>query len=288
MSKAEYIDIAGLEHRFDLLQDRIANLESCLRDNGYSLWTPFEEAFDPDGWIHKALTDIWYEEGQDGRSTRSYVGIIMVPSATMAAVEKVNESKSAFYSYLANLKKQFKGQTSEIKNSLASRQKVVGDTLNSAGLSRVNLKQCWRKLPVSPAPLDKVHLSWYSSGRSISKVTVEEVANSLYKLGSNAEHIRIYLKKLSGLPPGEVLARVQKQSPLVRANLFFKQPLMDGKDRMAMNLSMPLFAESDELILPRVNKLPSSPPLARTRKVRRDEKLEDEPFLAELRLYRYR
>ncbi len=55
-----------------------------------------------------------------------------------------------------------------------------------------------------------------------------------------------------------------------------------------MNVALPLFIPAPDGRLPDHNLPPLQPPEARTRARRRDERLEDEPFLPSLRVYRYR
>ena len=68
----------------------------------------------------------------------------------------------------------------------------------------------------------------------------------------------------------------------------FLEPLDDGRTRRAMNIALPLFVPSPDGRLPDHNLPPLAPPEQRTRARRRDEKLEEAPFLPSLRVYRYR
>ena len=74
----------------------------------------------------------------------------------------------------------------------------------------------------------------------------------------------------------------------MRANLFFKEPLADGRGRRAMNLALPLFIPASDGRLPEHNQPLPRPPQGRTRARRSDERLEDDVFLPSLRVYRYR
>lgn len=113
------------------------------------------------------------------------------------------------------------------------------------------------------------------------------------KLDTEAEHVRLQLRLLAGLPPDEILTRIQPQAPLMRANLFYREPVLrdDGeapRTRRALNVSLPLFLPHDDLRLPSLNQPPSTPPTERTRARRGDVRIEDEPFLKSLRVHRYR
>lgn len=75
---------------------------------------------------------------------------------------------------------------------------------------------------------------------------------------------------------------------VMRANLFFREALDDGRQRRAMNVPLPLFIPSPEGRLPPHNVPADAPPQTRSRAKRADTKLEDTPFLPSLRAYRYR
>ena len=138
----------------------------------------------------------------------------------------------------------------------------------------------------------RVRFAWYSSGRSIQRVSVAECEALLMKLDTEAEHVRLQLKLLAGLPSDEILARIQPQAPLMRANLFYREPVMreDGelRTRRALNVSLPLFLPHDDLRLPALNQPSPTPPTERTRARRGDVRIEDTPFLKSLRVHRYR
>lgn len=110
----------------------------------------------------------------------------------------------------------------------------------------------------------------------------------LEKYDTEAPHIQVQLRKLAGLPSLEPLVKVQKQAPLMRANLFFREALEDGRMRRAINVALPVFIPSSNGRLPDYNKVAPFPPEKRTWAKRSDERLEEEPFLPSLHIYRYR
>ena len=71
----QYRLLAQLEHQFDHV------IETCEALIGHA------ERHPPDGWVlggapfearwlHHALLDFWYQDGQDGRATRNYIGLV--------------------------------------------------------------------------------------------------------------------------------------------------------------------------------------------------------------------
>lgn len=288
----EYRLLAELEAAFDrLIETTTAVAEAHARSSG-SCWIFGEtEPVDSEratAWLRQALQDVWYQDGQDGRATRAYIGLVAASDDVMEAVAATNIAKAAFAALTARIRDQAPALMSEAKAALPFRHPALNDHLRGKGLARVHLKQCWRAIPVSEAPLARVRLAWYSSGRSIKKLTVQEAEQKLLTFDSEAPHIRIQLRKLAGIPSGEPLAQVQRQAPLMRANLFYREPLEDGRTRRAMNVALPLFVPSPDGRLPDHNLPPPHPPEARTRARRSDERLEDDVFLPSLRVYRYR
>lgn len=288
----EYRLLAELEAVFDALIERTAAVATAYARAPGACWIfgePEPVAHNrAEEWLRGALQDVWYQDGQDGRATRAHIGLVAAGESVMEAVAAANTAKAEFAALTARIRDQVPALIPEAKAVLPFRHPALHDHLRGEGLARVHLKQCWRAIPASEAPLARVRLAWYSSGRSIKKLTVREAEQKLLALDSDAPHIRIQLRKLAGLPSGEPLAQVQRQAPLMRANLFYREPLEDGRTRRAMNVALPLFVPSPDGRLPDHNLPPLQPPVARTRARRRDERLEDEAFLPSLRVYRYR
>ncbi|WP_148254933.1 DNA replication terminus site-binding protein [Aidingimonas lacisalsi] len=283
----EYRLLAELEAKFDTLIERIEELVIQYRRSNVAAWalhTPTPDA----EWLHGVLTDFWYRDGQDGRATRSYVGLIAADDALLTHVARVNTAKADFSELLATIRETVPTLIHEIKAVLPFRHPALHNHLRGQGLARLHLKQCWRALPVADAPLARIRLAWYASGRSIKKLSVKDVERKLMGLDTDAAHVRIQLERLAGIPDSEPLAQVQTQAPLMRANLFFQAPLADGRLRRAMNVALPLFIPSDDGRLPDHNTPPPTPREQRTRAKRSDERLEDEVFLPSLRVYRYK
>lgn len=285
--KPEYRLLAELEAAFDVLIERVEALCVVYRDAPSAAWalhTPTPDA----EWLRRVLLDFWYQDGQDGRATRSHIALIAASETLLAEVAQVNAAKAEFGQILATIRNQVPGLVPELKAVLPFRHPALHAHLRGQGLARLQLKQCWRAIPVADAPLSRVRLAWYTSGRSIKRLSVREAERKLLALNSEAPHIRIQLKRLAGLPDGEPLAQVQKQAPLMRANLFYVEPLADGRNRRAMNVALPLFIPCDDGRLPDYNLPPPAPSDKRTRAKRNDEKLESEVFLPSLRIFRYR
>jgi hypothetical protein len=171
----------------------------------------------------------------------------------------------------------------ETQGRLAKRYAMLNERLAREGLNRLHLKQVYRHIPLVVNRPEKVGFSWYTSGRSIKKITKKEAYDLLCRLNTDATHIKIQLERLATLKDSEPLARVQNQAPVLRANLVYTD-----KKRKSMNVSLPLmFPSEGKRELPEFNVPMSTPPTSRSRLVRSDNKLEDEPFLPSIRVHRY-
>lgn len=276
-----------LDHCFDTLIARIDDA-ACYYEQQQTVTWHFQPQQGGHTWLRRVLLDMWHQEGQDGRETRNYIALVVADETLLEKCNAINAAKTHISDVLRHIKQTHPKALGQIKQQLPKRHPEVDQVLRQSGLARLHLKQCWRHLPIAPAPVSRVRFAWYSSGRSIKKLTVSEAEQKLLALDTHAPHIRIQLRKLAGIPSSEPLAQVQTQAPLMRANLFFTEPLDDGQTRRAMNVALPLIVPSPRQQLPHIKMPPLEPPTQRTRAKRRDEKLAPEPFLPSLRVYRYR
>ena len=286
-SPAAYQLLLKLEQQFDYLLATIDTAASLYEQQSPATWV-FHQTTPSHHWLREALFDMWHEQDQDGRETRNYIAIVAANDELLAAIGAINQAKKVFSELLQRTKEAHPQSLSDAKNHLPKRHPHVDAVLQRNGLARLHLKQSWRQLPIAQAPISRVRFAWYSSGRSIKRLTVQEAEHKLLQLDNDASHIRIQLRQLAGIPSGEILAQVQTQAPLMRANLFFTEPLADGHSRRALNAAMPIFVPDNNQRLPHINLPALQPPTTRTRARRRDEKIEQEMFLPSIRVYRYR
>ncbi|UYO74362.1 DNA replication terminus site-binding protein [Halomonas qinghailakensis] len=276
-----------LDTHFDQLVATIEQAAALYEAHQPPTWR-FQHASSNSFWLREALLDMWHQQGQDGRETRNYIAVIAADTALIDACHHINHAKARISDLLAHIKQAHPNALNDAKSRLPHRHPHINDVLRKSGFARLHLKQCWRQLPIAPAPVSRVRLAWYSSGRSIKRISVQEAEQKLLQLDSDAPHIRIQLRKLANLPSAEILAQVQPQAPLMRANLFFVEPLDDGHTRRALNIAMPLIVPANEGRLPHLKAPAETPPTTRTRAKRRDEKLEENVYLPSLRVFRYR
>lgn len=280
--------LSQLDSCFEMLINSLETLVDLLEEERPACWMlGCRTEADSRERLHQSLKDLWYLDGQDGRATRSYPGLVACNAELWEQLGSVNYCKVTFSRAIDAIRRESPEELPEARQRLAARHHALHAHLSNEGLARLHLKQSWRQIPGCDAPLDQVRFSWYTSGRSIRRISRKEAEYRLSQMNTEAPHIQIQLKKLAGLAAGEPLAQVQNQAPLMRANLFFRNQLPGLPDRKAINIAMPLFLLTPDGQLPAFNIPATEPPAMRSRAVRSDNKLGDEPFLPSLRVYRY-
>ena len=280
--------LTQLDSCFDLLLTSVEHLIDLVEESDAPCWMlGAEDPADARQKLQQALKDFWYVDGQDGRVTRSYPGLIACNQEIWEQLGAVNYCKVGFSSCIDLIKREKPSELPEARLRIAQRHRRLHEHLTQEGLARLHLKQTWRQLPGCDTPLEQVRFSWYTSGRSIRRISHKEAQYRLEQMDTQAAHIQVQLKKLASLPLDEPLAQIQKQAPLMRANLFFKDQLPGLPARKAINLAMPLFILSPDGNLPPFNQPSATPPSERTRATRSDNKIEATPFLSSIRVHRY-
>ncbi len=274
---------------FDQIVLSSCELSKSLIQSQRDCWVPISGAENYESELQKATRyyqDFWYVDGQDGRETRSCFGLVSARLDQVKLAKQINTYKNTFKVLVGELKK-FDGHSwLELKSKLNMRHSEIHKQLHFSGLSRLHLKQTWRTIPVLDRRPVRAGLNWYTSGRSIKKISVLEAQAALEQMDTSSPHILVQLKQLGNLSPSTPLAKVQTQAPVMRANLIFDDSL--GPNRLAMNVSLPiLFLDLNDDGLP-IHNLPDfDAPLERRRAVRSDRRIEDEPFLASIRVHLY-
>ncbi len=285
MNTSELIDC------FDHIVTSTQQLNLSINPQHNPHWLPLskEEQLQGLSPLQKAKSiyqDYWYQNGQDGRETRSCFGLIAANEGQIKQALAINQHKELFKIRVKELQKQHKPAWLELKGDLAKRHSELRDTLHFSGLSRLHLKQTWRHIPVSERTPIRVGFNWYSSGRSIQKVTVQQAYDALSRLDTSSQHIQTQLSLVSGLHANTALAKVQNLAPTMRANLFYEDHQFP--ERQAMNISLPiLFKGSKSGALPNHNQPDLQAPASRKRAIRSDRTIEELPFLPSIRVHRY-
>ena len=279
---------------FDTLALGIAKFCDLLSKEQPTCWVALaedEHQLDPLKKARSYYQDIWYRDQQDGRETRSCHGLVMASDKVIQLAQEVNQAKDDFKSLVQQVQKTDKDLWLNQKAQLNTRHQSLRNQLYYTGLGRIHLKQLYRHIPILAHRPEKIGFTWYSNGRSIKKLTVAQAETKLLAMGEEKIHIQQQLQKLNTLPEHEILAQIQTQVPVVRANLVFKLAKDKGHVetvRKALNVSLPLLVPQEgSSLMPKYNQIEEQPPVVRTRIARNDFKICEEVFLPSLRVHRY-
>jgi len=229
---------------------------------------------------------LWYEDGQDGRETLTCPGIVGASPKTMEAAQACNAAKDDFKAAVLALKQLSKPAAAALMADLYRRNEEVALALKRMGAARLNLKQAYRHIPLLEIRPIKIGFTWSKQGRVIQRTSVNE-AKRLLERRRETPQVQLELQRLTSITTTEVLARVRRICPHLRANIVFEHPV-DGVERRLIQAPLPVLIplKSGEH-LPEFVPIPPEP-IGSLRLQRSDVRIEEDPFLPSIRVYRYR
>lgn len=235
-----------------------------------------------------AFNQLQYMDNQAPREIIVVPGFIGASSPTLKLASEVNECKDRFKKSILALKSAkispLDPMLTQKINSLLSRNNAAAQTLKSAGLARLHLKQCYRKIPILSRAPQKISWTWAHT-RSIKKITHKKAQEMLEKKGSDIG-IQLQMEKLNTISPYESLAIVQDLAPHLRANIVFTE---EGKvQRKMIKGPLPiLFPCQTQTPFPQFT--PPTPKCDKdlNRMIRSDVRLDPVVFLPAIRAHRY-
>lgn len=234
--------------------------------------------------LYRAL---WYEDSQDGRETLTCPGIVGVSLETLTAAHVCNAAKDEFKATVLALKGLNRAEMNDAMADLHRRWETVAVAMRRMGAARLNLKQAYRHIPLLERRPLKIGFTWSKQGRVIQRTSVAE-ARRLLEQRVETPQVRLELRRLAEIGGDEPLARVRGVCPHLRANIVFAELERGCVSRRLMQTPLPILVplRRDER-LPEFVAVALEPPL-NPRLRRADVRIEDEPFLPSIRVYRYR
>lgn len=149
------------------------------------------------------------------------------------------------------------------------------------GLSAIHLIWSYRKVHVLPKQLISIRWTWMKKHKEITRITLDQAFEMAAKLEDPYTRDSIE-KQLSKENPNHPLAYIKPIKPQLRANLVWKE---DG-EKMRKTIITPTVLLSQDPSLP-IIKWPVDPEVAPKREARSDKKIEEDPIILALHLYRY-
>jgi hypothetical protein len=267
---------------FRQLREALASLVEhvCLLDKDLPAWfnaTPqlmVTKCGSPRQLACNLISQLEYLDGQQPREILVGAGIIAASVETIEALKNLNQAKDQFKNSMLKLK----------AANISSNHELLVNPLSRMGLSRLHLKQCYRKLPYLLQRPTKVSWTWANT-RSIKKISVQE-AEQLLRSHIIDDGIERQLRLLQGLAHSEKLAIIQDLAPHLRANIVMQH----GNDvkRLMVKGPVPIFyLATEKLGLPEFTPPGIKHGKDKDRVIRKDVKINPEPFLPAIRAHRY-
>lgn len=272
---------------FLALTQALTKLNDCIRqDIDRVAWVQDDplgriSGASPREKIISILNQLYYAPEQLPREIIVCAGFVGASSETLTTAHHVNQCKEAFKRHILALKP---AKLSVNNPLLLSRFSEIALTLKNVGLSRLHLKQCYRKIPILQDVPAKISWTWAHT-RSIKKISLQTAQMLLLKRG-NDDGIQIQLQKLGTLHPNESLAIVQELAPHLRANVVFAH----AKENVRLMIKGPIpifFPATTSTPAPQFTIPPEKQKKDSARMIRSDVKLDPLVFLPAIRAHRY-
>lgn len=236
-------------------------------------------------------TQHFFQDEQDPKETVILPGLLGASDETRRVAHALNAARNQVQEALSAMDRIQVGMTNPVTGR--TRKERLGDlVLRDAGLARLHRVQVYREVHVLERRPDNVSFVWART-RRVKRLSIEAVRQRLQRLLDNppqAELVREDLARLGSLPRNEELALIDPMPCHARVNLAWRrQGETQGFDRAMRSAPIPLLypaAADDEL--PSLKPLDPQRGALRQRAKRSDVKIEDQPFLATLAVYRYR
>jgi len=190
------------------------------------------------------IRQVEYLNNQEPREILVGAGIMAASAETISMLDELNTAKESFKKAMLTMKSAKVSPSHEylsknFEELLPQREPGVAQNMSRMGLSRLHLKQCYRRIPLLKHRPKKISWTWANT-RSIKKITVEQAEQMLLKHTLDSG-IEMQLKLLQGISPSEPLAIVQELAPHLRANI-----VMPDGNRVMVKGPVPIFYLQDE------------------------------------------
>jgi hypothetical protein len=272
--------LRDLEHALRLFVDALVHEQGMVSAEG----APSEA--EARRRICEAYADINYAQHDDANATRGCLGLAGAATPVLDRAEAVNDAKARLKATCAPLQNQRvrmpvkDGKGGQVVKSLP----LVRVILRELQRSDVNLLAAYRKVPILSGRVARVTYT-RAHTRAVYRKTRAEI-EALLK-ASNRLTAASDLARLRRLPATDThLALVKERQSHVRANVWFDGLDSRNRGRTQVIADLPLlYPQGRSRFEPEIH---YPEPDTGQPAVQRTGKLESEPFLASLPVYRYR
>jgi hypothetical protein len=233
--------------------------------------------------ICEAYSTIDYEMQDDVNQSPVCLGVIGVNSETLKRAQAVNTAKAKFKDLCTPLQGIRVRIPVKAENSPTKAIPAIRVILRNIQRSDLNLLSSYRKIPILDAPPKSVTYT-RANTRAVYRKSIDEIADMLNNVNTPAAIAD--REKLPGLARCIThLALVKERYPNIRANVLYSRLDPKGRGRIQISAELPLIyatgrrSELPEVYFPGIDD--SQPRRSRL------AKLEPEPFLSSLPVYRY-
>jgi hypothetical protein len=236
--------------------------------------------------VCEAYSTIDYKMDDDVNSSVVCLGLIGVNAETLKRAHAVNTAKAKFKTLCTPLQGiririPVKGEKSRTKAIPAIR--VI---LRNIQRSDLNLLAAYRKIPILAAPPASVTYT-RANTRAVYRKSIQEIGDMLENLHSPAaiadrEHLNSLDRRVTHL------ALVKDRYQNIRANVLYSRLDPRGRGRIQIAAELPLMYATGRHHQPPEVHFPVETETENKPQRRRESKLEAEPFLSALPVYRYR
>lgn len=281
----------ALRESLEALSHWNKTLHAAICDEQGEYFIPGPRDLDDRQRIADALCQMWIEDSLKEGLPRS--GLLCVAPATIEIAHRLNDAKAAFAAAIEALREN-KPRGTRMSAYLArqltednQRNKDVAQALNRLGFASLKLQLCTRKVGVLPGGLRSVRWTWDRKNYEITSLTRQEVVTRISALsGQKAQDMA--MMQLNAIPAGEPLA-FRSRTPTrnkLRANITVLED-SDYTGPMAPYAASVLL--TPDKALPKIIKWPDDPEPTEEeeRQARSDRRLQTEPAIPILSIYRY-
>jgi hypothetical protein len=232
----------------------------------------------------EAYSAINYEMNDEVGDSVVCLGVIGAQSEVLKRAQAVNEAKAALKALFAPLQR-VRVRVPEKGSSTTKAIPALRVILRNIQRSDLNVHAAYRKIPILDAPPATVTYT-RANTRSVYRKTIDEIADMLSNIASPAAITD--RERLSTLDRREThLALVRYHYQNIRANILYARLDSKGRGRIQISAELPLiYATGRRAEGPEVH-FPANSPETSKPKRNRESKLESQPFLGSLPVYKY-